>query len=64
MDSKTNPTTIYTLQNQTKGIKEESKQEDGEQEWTKHRTRKNLINIGSTTKVTITNLSKYQLGIM
>ncbi len=42
--------------------KEEKKleQEDGEQDWTKHTIAKELINIGSTTKVPIACLFKYQ----
>jgi hypothetical protein len=39
---------------------EESKQKDGEQDWTKHTIVKELINIGSTTEVPIVGLSKDQ----
>ncbi len=60
MDSKTIPSTLYTLQNQAKEEEEEeeSKPKDNEQEWTKHTTTKKFINIGSTTKVTITSYLK------
>jgi hypothetical protein len=38
------------LQNQAREEKE-PEQEDGEQDWIEHTTTKELINIGSTTKV-------------
>jgi hypothetical protein len=59
MDSKIGLSTLYALQNQAKE-KEELKQEDGEQEWTKHIAAKKFINMGSTTKATIIGLSKDQ----
>jgi hypothetical protein len=51
--------TLYTLQNLGKE-EEESKQEDGEQDWIKHIAAKKLINISSTKKIPIAGLSKDQ----
>ncbi len=64
MDSKTSPSTLYTLQNRAKEEEEKSKQEDGEQEWIEHITTERFININSTIKATIIGLSKDQLSIM
>jgi hypothetical protein len=59
VDAKISPSIIYTLQNQAREEKE-SKQEDGEKEWTKHTIAEEFINIGSITEVTIVGLLEYQ----
>ncbi len=59
MDSKIDPNTIYTLQNQSKE-EEEPKQEDCETNWIKHKATQKFINIGSTIEVPIDNLFKDQ----
>ncbi len=59
-NSKFDPSTLYTLQNQAME-EEEAKQEDGEQNWTKHIVVKEFINIGSIIEVPIASLFKYQL---
>ncbi len=59
MDSKIGFSIAYTLQNLARE-EEKSEQEDGEQDWTKHTTAEQLINIGSTIKVSITDLFKDQ----
>ncbi len=59
MDAKIGLNTIYTLQNQAKEVKE-SEQKNGKQEWTKHTTIEDIINISSTSEVTIVRLFENQ----
>ncbi len=59
MDAKIGPGTIYSLQNQARE-EEESEQEDGQHEWTKHTTIKNIMNIGSTSEMIIVGLFENQ----
>jgi hypothetical protein len=59
MDSKTSPSTLYTLLNKAKEEKK-PKQEDGEQDWIEHIVVDEFINIGSITKIPIVSLFENQ----
>ncbi len=63
MDENISLNILYTLVNQTRGEDDDdyhSNEDDCEQQWIEHATIEELINIGSTTKITIDGLFEDQ----